>query len=63
MIVQRDDKRYDLVGVVSWGNGCARRDYPGVIKKNSFIFFGIFLICFFFLPKVYTRVTRYLGEF
>ncbi|KAL9693690.1 hypothetical protein quinque_012975 [Culex quinquefasciatus] len=45
LIAARPDKRYELIGVVSWGNGCARPYYPGVytrvtqyldwIKENS----------------------------
>ncbi|XP_062538139.1 uncharacterized protein LOC134206439 [Armigeres subalbatus] len=45
LIAERPDKRYELIGVVSWGNGCARPYYPGVytrvtqyldwIKENS----------------------------
>lgn len=45
MVAERPDKRYELIGVVSWGNGCARPYYPGVytrvtkyldwIKENS----------------------------
>ncbi|PSN57580.1 hypothetical protein C0J52_00493 [Blattella germanica] len=41
----REDKKYELIGIVSWGNGCARPGYPGVytrvtryldwIKENS----------------------------
>ncbi|XP_055525812.1 trypsin-7-like [Wyeomyia smithii] len=45
LVAERPDKRYELIGVVSWGNGCARPYYPGVytrvtqylvwIKENS----------------------------
>ncbi|XP_039277632.1 trypsin-7 isoform X1 [Nilaparvata lugens] len=45
LIREREDKKYELIGIVSWGNGCARAGYPGVytrvtryvdwIKENS----------------------------
>ncbi|XP_032456097.1 transmembrane protease serine 9 [Nasonia vitripennis] len=35
LLFERDSGKYETIGVVSWGMGCAQRGYPGVYVKNT----------------------------
>ena len=35
MVVQREDGRFNLVGIISWGIGCARENFAGGYTRIS----------------------------
>ena len=52
LVVEETDSRYTLVGVVSWGIGCARNNLPGIyaevsskISTMSLVSLGVYLNC------------------
>ena len=49
-----DRNRYELVGVVSWGVGCASKNHPGVFAKLSYFWKCVNLFLFFNILSTFT---------
>ena len=37
MVCQDDNDRWNLVGVTSWGYGCAKEGFPGVYARVAWL--------------------------